>query len=73
MKLRDVVSNLFQYKIKHGYQGWDEMANSLSKSGVWSITGSPRKFQDIIVELLKRVERLEHDAGYDTTIQPPTA
>ena len=59
MSIRDFVSDLFHYRTPHGDTGWDEMASVLGRTGQWSITGSPKKFQDMILDLMKRVERLE--------------
>lgn len=67
MTLKDFVSNLFEYRVKNGEEGWDEFSENLSKNGTWSISGSPKKFQTLILELIKRVEKLEHE-----TIQPVT-
>ena len=60
MTIKEYISNLFNYRIKDSDSGWDEAANILEKNGTWSITGSPRKFQSIIIELCKRIEKLEH-------------
>jgi hypothetical protein len=61
--LRDFVSNLFHYRMTTGETKWDMFSHDLEKSGLWSITASPRKFQDIILELCKRIEKLEeHEA-----------
>lgn len=62
MSIKEWVSQLFNYRIPHGDKGWDEAAFTLGKTGQWSITGSPTKFQDMILELLKRVEKLEERA-----------
>lgn len=61
MTLKQYVSHLFNYRIKDGVGGWDDFTTNMEKSGAWSMTGSPRKFQAIIVELLKRVEELEKE------------
>lgn len=61
MKLKDRISDIFGYRIKNGESGWDEMAEALSKNGTFSITGSPKKFEKILIELLKRVEKLENE------------
>ena len=66
MKLKDYISNLFNFRVKNGPEGWDDLANQLGPSGVWSISGSPRKFQDIILEILKRVEALENERDNKT-------
>ena len=68
MTLRDYVSNLFHYRMTTSESKWDMFAHDLEKSGLWSITASPRKFQEIVLELCKRVEKLE-EHGTDTTIQ----
>jgi len=65
MTIRQFVSQLYGYRIKDGEQGWDEMTQQLSTNGTFSITGSPKKFQDIIIELCKRVEALEEN---ETTV-----
>lgn len=66
MTLKDKVSEIFSYRIKNGESGWDEMAESLSKNGTFSITGSPKKFEKILIELLKRVEKLENERSVKT-------
>ena len=66
--LRDFVSGLFHYRMTTSESKWDMFAHDLEKSGLWSITASPRKFQDIILELCKRVEKLE-EHGTDTIVQ----
>lgn len=67
MTLKEAISNIFDFRIKDGDAGWDEAAQLLSKTGQWSLSGSPRKFEKIILELCKRVERLEHDRGTKTS------
>jgi hypothetical protein len=75
--IRQFVSNLFQFRIKEGEQGWEEASQLLGKTGQWSLTGSPKKFEEIIIELCKRIERLEAhgDSGGTTrgteNLQPP--
>lgn len=64
MTIKEFVSQLFGYRIKNDDAGWDDFAKNLEKNGTWSITGSPRKFQDIIIELMKRIERLEYERDH---------
>ena len=72
MTLKEVISQLFDYRIKEGDGGWDEAERILGKSGLWSISASPRKFEKIVMELIKRVEKLEeHDTRPETIVQPP--
>lgn len=61
MTLREFVSNLFHFRMKNGESGWDDMARELGKNGTFSITGSPHKFQQIFIELCKRVDKLEYE------------
>mgnify|MGYP007070561488 CR=1 FL=1 len=69
MTIRQFCSQLFDYRIKDGESGWDEAAQQLSRNGTWSITGSPKKFQEIIIELCKRIEKLEeHDDRHLPTV-----
>jgi hypothetical protein len=68
MTLRDFVSNLFHYRMKTVDTKWEDFAHDLEKSGLWSLSGSPHKFEAIIIELCKRVEKLEERE----IIQPPT-
>jgi hypothetical protein len=67
MTLKEYISSIFDYRIKDGDGGWDEAVQMLAKTGLWSISGSPRKFEKIILELCKRIERLEHERGTDGT------
>ena len=67
MTIKEFVSRLFDYRIPNGDAGWDDMASALGRNGQWSITGSPNKFQTIILELVKRVEKLEADASLQST------
>ena len=70
MTLRDYVSNLFHYRMTTSESKWDMFAHDLEKSGLWSITASPRKFQDIILELCKRVEKLEEKEEHEAVQSP---
>lgn len=62
MTIREYVSHLFSYRIKDGPHGWEEFTRNLERNGTWSITGSGRKFQDMIIEIMKRIEKLEYEA-----------
>jgi hypothetical protein len=62
MTLKQFMSEVFDYRIKDGDSGYDEMAQQLSNMGQWSITASPKKFEKVLLELCKRVSRLEEDA-----------
>lgn len=59
MTLKQHVSQLFGYRIKEGVTGWDEFVQMLAKNGIWSITASPKKFEQLILEMCKRIESLE--------------
>jgi hypothetical protein len=61
MRIKEFVSQLFDYRIKNGQEGWDEFTKALSRNGTWSIAGSPAKFQAMILEMLKRIEILEEE------------
>jgi len=63
--LRDYISELFHYRMTTGENRWEMFANDLRKSGQWSITASPSKFESIIVDLCKRVEKLEQEKTHD--------
>lgn len=59
MTLKQAISQLFDYRIKESDAGWDEAARVLGNQGQWSLSASPKKFENIIMELIKRVEKLE--------------
>ena len=61
MNLRDYFSTLFGYRMKNGEDGWEEAIQSLARSGKFSITSSPTKFEKLIIDLCKRVEKLENE------------
>ena len=71
MTLRDFVSTLFDYRIKHTETAWEEASQALARSGLWSLSGSPSKFEKIIVELCKRVEKLEDIYAERSTSKEP--
>lgn len=70
MTIRQYVSQLFGYRIKDGIGGWDDFTTNLEKTGTWSLTGSPRKFQSMIIEIMKRIERLEYERDVKPYEQP---
>lgn len=67
MTLREAASQIFNYRIKEGDLGWDEMVQELSKMGTFSLSASPKKFEKLILELCKRVEKLEDHAERGTS------
>ena len=46
--------------VKNSDQGWDEAIMTLARTGKFSITSSPTKFEKLIIELCKRMDSLEH-------------
>jgi len=63
MTLRDYFSDLFGYRMKNGEGGWEEATQALSRSGKYSITSSPTKFEKLIIDLCKRVEKIENESN----------
>lgn len=68
MTLKQFASDIFGYRIKEGETGWDEAAQMLSKTGTWSITASPRKFEKLVLEMCKRIEALEEKTIFAPTV-----
>lgn len=58
MTLKEWVSQLFNIRIND----WDNGVKILRQYGQWSMSGAPRKFEDMFLELMKRVEVLEEHA-----------
>lgn len=59
--MKDFFSTLFNYRVKNSDQGWDEAIMTLARTGKFSITSSPTKFEKLIIELCKRIDELEKE------------